>query len=285
MTVQTEPEHSFEAIPIKPMEGSTKIKTAIEMIKYVLEHGLDLDCVVTLITEKKVNQLPDPLALRSDILVPFTMQMVFRKLNDKEYQILRHFTFDQKLDVRLLKSAVCGDLYLLDYGKKFRTGQAGCQLLLEKGLPKLKRNSFSGFSKQNKNVLEPTLLHHPLSRLCRTSQRFFGNTKIDAQPVSGLSQSHQEAQEVTHQEAQEAIQEADSDSQESQEATKEAESDSSSSSSPSTSSPIRKLRDTRAIVREVTEAFGLMREPLAETCAECTTALDHIQGLLHKALQ
>jgi hypothetical protein len=173
MAVQTEPEHSFEAIPIKPMEGSTKIKTAIEMIKYVPEHGLDLDCVMTLITEKKFNQLPDPLALRSDIPVPFTMQMVFRKLNDKEYQILRHFTYDQKLDVRLLKSAVSGDLYLLDYGKKFRTGQAGCQLLLEKGLPKLKRNSLSGFSKQNKNVLEPTLLHHPLSRLCRTSQRFW----------------------------------------------------------------------------------------------------------------
>lgn len=111
------------------------------------------------------------------------------------------------------------------------------------------------------------------------------DTKIDAQPVSELYQSHQEAQEATHQEAQEAIQEADSDSQESQEATKEAESDSSSSSSPSTSSPIWKLRDTRAIVREVTEAFGLMREPLAETCAECTTALDHIQGLLNKALQ
>ncbi|CAK8996450.1 unnamed protein product [Durusdinium trenchii] len=133
--IETEPEHTFDAIPMKPLEG-TKVKTAIEVIKYVPEHGLDVGILVTLINEKKFNQLPGPLALQADIPIPFAMQMVFRKLSVKEYQVLRHFTFDQKLDVRLLKSAVSGDLYILDYGKNFRNGQAGCQLLLEKFVSK-----------------------------------------------------------------------------------------------------------------------------------------------------
>ena len=66
--VHTEAEHSFDAIPMRPMEG-TKVKTAIEMIKYVPEHGLDLASLGALITEKKFNQLPGPLALQSDIPV------------------------------------------------------------------------------------------------------------------------------------------------------------------------------------------------------------------------
>ena len=38
--IETEPEHTFDAIPMKPLEG-TKVKTAIEVIKYDPEHGLD----------------------------------------------------------------------------------------------------------------------------------------------------------------------------------------------------------------------------------------------------
>ena len=59
----------------------------------------------------------------------------------------------------------------------------------------------------------------------------------------------------------------------------------SSSSSSSTSSPIHKLRESRATIREVREGLSLLREPVAVICADCGRAVDHLHGLLAKALE
>lgn len=117
---------------MKKLEGHTKIKTAIEITKFAPENGLNLDSIVTLISQKKYNEFPGSMAFKDTIPLPFTLQMVFRKVDDRNYQVLRHFTFSGKMDSRLLKAAVTGDLYILEYGKNFRTGTLGLQLLLEK---------------------------------------------------------------------------------------------------------------------------------------------------------
>jgi hypothetical protein len=57
IAVQTEPEHDFEVVPMKKLEGHTKIKTAIEITKFAPENGLNLDSIVTLIS-KKVQWIP-----------------------------------------------------------------------------------------------------------------------------------------------------------------------------------------------------------------------------------
>ena len=62
------------------------------------------------------------------------------------------------------------------------------------------------------------------------------------------------------------------------------ESDSSSSSS-STSSPIRKLHESRAVIQAVREGLFLLREPVAESCLDCAREVDRFQGLLTKALE
>ena len=132
MSVTTEPQHDFDVIPKKKLQGTSKIKAAIEILKFTPVNGLELDAMVAIIAQKKYEQLPGPLALKNEIPIPFTMQMVFRKINAREFQVLRHFNFEQKLDSRLLMSAVSGELYLLDYGKSFRSGALGFQFLLEK---------------------------------------------------------------------------------------------------------------------------------------------------------
>ena len=132
MSVTTEPQHDFDVIPKKKLQGTSKIKAAIEILKFTPVNGLELDAMVAIIAQKKYEQLPGPLALKNEIPIPFTMQMVFRKINAREFQVLRHFNFEQKLDSRLLMSAVSGELYLLDYGKNFRSGALGFQFLLEK---------------------------------------------------------------------------------------------------------------------------------------------------------
>ena len=132
MSVTTEPQHDFDVIPKKKLQGTSKIKAAIEILKFTPVNGLELDAMVAIIAQKKYEQLPGPLALKNEIPIPFTMQMVFRKINAREFQVLRHFNFEQKLDSRLLMSAVSGELYLLDNGKNFRSGALGFQFLLEK---------------------------------------------------------------------------------------------------------------------------------------------------------
>lgn len=46
MAVQTEPGYDFEEIPMKILEENAKIKTVIEISKFVSENGLNLASIV-----------------------------------------------------------------------------------------------------------------------------------------------------------------------------------------------------------------------------------------------
>lgn len=89
MSVQTNSQHDFEVIPNKKLEGTSKIKAAIELLQFSPVNGLDLDSahVVAMISQKKYDELLGPLAFKSEIPVPFTMQIVFRKLSAREFKV------------------------------------------------------------------------------------------------------------------------------------------------------------------------------------------------------
>ena len=67
MSVTTEPQHDFDVIPKKKLQGTSKIKAAIEILKFTPVNGLELDAMVAIIAQKKYEQLPGPLALKNEI--------------------------------------------------------------------------------------------------------------------------------------------------------------------------------------------------------------------------
>ena len=127
-----EPAYELTALPLKPIEGNTKLKTAIEKVLYEPTEGDELDTIADLVSSKSYQNLPEPLALKDALPIPFTFQLVFRKQNDTTYEVLKHYIFSQKIDVRGLQRVATGDLFTIDYGKNFRSGSQGFQYLLEK---------------------------------------------------------------------------------------------------------------------------------------------------------
>ena len=127
-----EPTYELTALPLKPIEGNTKLKTAIEKVLYEPTEGDELDTIADLVSSKSYQNLPQPLALKDALPIPFTFQLVFRKQDDTTYEVLKHYIFSQKIDVRGLQRVATGDLFTIDYGKNFRSGSQGFQYLLEK---------------------------------------------------------------------------------------------------------------------------------------------------------
>ena len=84
----TGPEYKFGVVPPKKLE----IKTAIELLQFSPENGLNLDGTLALISQEKYDQLPDSLAFKEDIPELFTLEVVFRKIGDRDYHVLRHLS-------------------------------------------------------------------------------------------------------------------------------------------------------------------------------------------------
>lgn len=123
--------HEISALPLKPMEGSTKLKAVVEKVFFEHVGDVDFDSVEHLVQSKAYQQLPGNLALKDQLSDPIVLQLVFGKVNANKYLVLKHYTFSQKVDARLIKQIAVGDLFVIDYGKNFRAGSAGFQYLLE----------------------------------------------------------------------------------------------------------------------------------------------------------
>jgi len=55
MSVTTEPQHDFDVIPKKKLQGTSKIKAAIEILKFTPVNGLELDAMVAIIAQKNMS--------------------------------------------------------------------------------------------------------------------------------------------------------------------------------------------------------------------------------------
>ena len=127
-----EPTHELSVLPLKPIDGNTKLKVIVEKVLFEPKEGECLNTIADLVSNKCYQDLPKPLALKDALPMSFTLQLVFRKQNDTTYEVLKHYTFSQKIDIRMMQQVASGDLFFIDYGKNFRSGSQGFQYLLER---------------------------------------------------------------------------------------------------------------------------------------------------------
>ena len=120
-----EPTHELSVLPLKPIDGNTKLKVIVEKVLFEPKEGECLNTIADLVSNKCYQDLPKPLALKDALPMSFTLQLVFRKQNDTTYEVLKHYTFSQKIDIRMMQQVASGDLFFIDYGKNFRSGSQG----------------------------------------------------------------------------------------------------------------------------------------------------------------
>jgi hypothetical protein len=128
----TEPIHEISALPLKPIAGTTKLKAVVEKVTFEPGTDVPLDAIADLLSSKTYQELPGPVALKDDIPVPFTLLLVFRKVNENKYLVIKYYIFSQKVGTRLVQRIASGDLFVIDYGKNFRSGSVAFQYLLER---------------------------------------------------------------------------------------------------------------------------------------------------------
>jgi hypothetical protein len=128
----TEPIHEISALPLKPIAGTTKLKAVVEKVTFEPGTDVPLDAIADLLSSKTYQELPGPVALKDDIPVPFTLLLVFRKVNENKYLVIKYYIFSQKVGTRLVQRIASGDLFVIDYGKNFGSGSVAFQYLLER---------------------------------------------------------------------------------------------------------------------------------------------------------
>ena len=77
------------------------------------------------------KDLPVPYRPKPSIPHPFTVQIVVLPQSDGKCTTLKHYTFDDKVKVDLLRHIACGIPHNVEHGQNFRAGIKGFQFTLE----------------------------------------------------------------------------------------------------------------------------------------------------------
>ncbi|CAE8596347.1 unnamed protein product [Polarella glacialis] len=93
----------------------------------------DLDKVHQQVSQGRYSDLPEPLRLKKEPIVPYTMQLFVLPAADGKYNVVKHINLHKnRLDVKLCMTMCYGQGMQIDYGKHFRDGFTAFQFMLEK---------------------------------------------------------------------------------------------------------------------------------------------------------
>eukprot|EP00913_Durusdinium_trenchii_P031632 g29621.t1 len=60
----TTPENDIADLPLKPVQGSTKIKSAVEKVVFHLENQEQMESITAMVRDQEYRRLPEPLAVK-----------------------------------------------------------------------------------------------------------------------------------------------------------------------------------------------------------------------------
>ena len=119
-------------LPLKPVRSSsTKLKSIVERLSPMPSTAFDFDSLYSNISRGQYGSLPNTLAADLGPNIKFKMQLVGQQADDGQWTFFKHYVFESKMCVKLLRNSLPGELFIIDYGKNFRAGLKGFQYLLE----------------------------------------------------------------------------------------------------------------------------------------------------------
>jgi hypothetical protein len=117
-------------LPLREIVGGTTLKYMIDIVCH-FEGPIDKAAIEVCMKKGIYKMLPVPYKSKTEILVPYTLQIAARPEPDGKHTIVKHYTFSQKVNVQLLKAAAVGVAYAIEFGKNFRCGAKGFQYMFE----------------------------------------------------------------------------------------------------------------------------------------------------------
>lgn len=126
-------------LPLLPIAQSstTKLVAFVDVVSNY-EGTINFDKVHELCVQGKFKDLQEPLSLKQELAIPYTMQLfiVRQKPEDSEcsaYRILKVVSFEKnRVDSATILKCARGEAHKIDYGGNFKTGGAAFQFMLEK---------------------------------------------------------------------------------------------------------------------------------------------------------
>lgn len=126
-------------LPLVPIANSSTTKL-IAFADVVSNYAgpIDFDKVHELCSNGNFKGLQDPLSLKKEPAIPYTMQLFIMRENPADpecstYRILKIISFEKnRIDAATILSCARGEAHKIDYGKNFRSGSLAFQFMLEK---------------------------------------------------------------------------------------------------------------------------------------------------------
>lgn len=146
-------------LPLRPFgTRSYKMITYVDLVS-PYEGDIDFEGVHTLCSQGRFRELAEPLRLKVEPLVPYTLQLAIIRDDPpdescRKYIILKHVCFDrERVDAASIRAMCHGEAHQIEYGRNFRNGAAAFHVMFEqlKGF-QIKFNTLKLSSDRSKTI-------------------------------------------------------------------------------------------------------------------------------------
>ena len=118
---------SLDDIPLKDLEG----KYLVDLVQDVLLDSVNFSQLEECMLQKQYDEFPPPFGPKVTVSMPYKLQIAIMKTSLTHCAVLQYFSFDQKVNIRLVNDMAYGTLKLIDFTPNFRAGPLAIQLMLK----------------------------------------------------------------------------------------------------------------------------------------------------------
>ncbi|CAE6965865.1 unnamed protein product, partial [Symbiodinium natans] len=116
-------------------EIQDSVKKRVQFLDVVLDYEGDLDLkeIETMFLQQRYQDLPAPIKMKGNNVLPYSMQLFILKTGDRKWNIVKHVRFAEgtKVISSAIMSMCTGRPLEIDYQKNFREGSRALQYMLE----------------------------------------------------------------------------------------------------------------------------------------------------------
>ncbi|CAE7386029.1 unnamed protein product [Symbiodinium sp. CCMP2592] len=121
----------LQDLPLKDMEGRYLAKMVIDLVPDMVWESVNFQQLEECMMQKHYNELPPPFGPKVLISMPYKLQIAIVKTSLTHCTVIKYYSFDQKVNIRLVEDMAYGTLKLLDFTPNFRAGPLAIQLMLK----------------------------------------------------------------------------------------------------------------------------------------------------------
>ena len=122
---------SLDDIPLKDLEGKYSAKIVVDLVQDVPLDSVNFSQLEECMLQKQYDGLPPPFGPKVTVSMPYKLQIAIMKTRLTHCAVLKYFSLDQKVNIRLVNDMAYGTLKLIDFTANFCAEPLAIQLMLK----------------------------------------------------------------------------------------------------------------------------------------------------------